>query len=62
MYFDLIKTATLCVLHAFGLIIELDFMGFYRPKPIIKPNLIGLNIVYKVQVIGLGRGEGFKFR
>ncbi len=48
--------------HALGLIIKLDFMGLHRPKPIIKPNIIGLNIFYKVQVIGLSRGEGFRFR
>jgi hypothetical protein len=48
--------------HALGLTIKLDFMGLHRPKPIIKPNLISLNFFYKVQVIGLGRGEGFRFR
>jgi hypothetical protein len=48
--------------YALGLIIELDLMGLHKPKPIIKPNLIGLNIFYKVQVIGLGRGECFRFR
>jgi len=48
--------------RALGLIIELDLMGLHRFKPIIKPNLIGLNIFYKVQVIRLGRGEGFMFQ
>jgi hypothetical protein len=48
--------------HALGLIIELDLMGLHRLKPIIKPNLIGFNIFYKVRVIRLGRGEGFRFQ
>jgi hypothetical protein len=47
--------------HALGLTIELDFMGLHRPKHIIKPNLISLNIFYKVQVIGLGLDEVSRF-
>jgi len=33
---------------ALGLIIELDFMDLCRPKTIIKPNLIGHNIFFKL--------------
>ncbi len=41
VYLDLIKNQT----HTLGLIVELDFMGLHRPKPILKRNLRGLNFL-----------------